>query len=171
MHKLLQGKREQEFSWKNSQEELDRIQAVQQRRSYSFLEHVKIQDQQGEVLQESMFSCDRLWKSESVFSNIQFGYNPNRKRTFLYGQVKSSRYDSISQKNSQTLKEYQRNSTALAGKRAFSSRQRKEWTVLVENTYLRPWKEETIYKHFGRVNEDALWKIFPFLSKSVDRKK
>ena len=171
MHKLLQEEKEAQFSMEKSREQFDRIMAVQHVTSHHFREHMKIQGQQGEHLQGSMFQCDRLWKSESAFSNIQFGYNPNRKRTFLYAVVKSSRYDSISDKNTGAMKEYQRNSTATGQKRSFSSRERNQWTVLVENTSFRPWREETIYKHFGRVNTEALAKVLPFLHRNAEKRR
>ena len=70
MQKLLQEAQEDLEFLEKKKEESHRVLAVQHTTSHHFLEHAKGQGQQGEILQGSMFQCDRLWKSESEFSEI-----------------------------------------------------------------------------------------------------
>lgn len=167
--------KEQEFELQQlrnqeHREELDRVTAVQHIQTESFSRHVKLEGY-GDNAAGQTFGCDRLMKQESMFSRIQLGYNASRQRAFLFAELKTSRYDTVNSRHQRTMKEYQMNSRERSAgtKKAFVSRKRGETALLIEKSYGRPWSEETIYRHYDRLNTEVLALTMPFLDRKRNR--
>lgn len=155
------------------QEELDRVTAVQHIQTERFDRHVKPEGYYDSVSMGQMFACDRLMKQESMFGRIQLGYNAVRHRTFIFAEMKTSRYDTVSSRYQRTMKEYQMNSRKDVSnvRRAFVSQKRSEASLLIEKAYGKPWNEELLYRYHDRVNEDVLASVMPFLDSRRKRQK
>ena len=166
----MQGFEMQELRKKNYQEELDRVTAVQHIQTDHFSKHVKPEGYYDNVAVGQAFGCDRLMKMESMFSRIQLGYNAARGRSFIFAELKTSRYDTVSSRYQRAMKEYQMNSRQNGAniKRAFVSRKKSETALLLEKGYAKPWSEEIVHRYYNRINMDVLAVTMPCLDRKHD---
>lgn len=155
------------------QEEADRVSAVHHIQVEHFSSHTKIEGYYENLDAGHMFGCDRLMKAESMFGRLQLGYNPNRKRSFIFVNLKTSRYDTVSSRYQREMKEYQMKSL-LKGEnqnRAFLSKRMSESSVLFEKADTKPWSEDTVRPYYARVNVEALSKTMPYLARGKNRER
>lgn len=138
-----------------------------------FSKHVKIEGYQEYADAGHFFGCDRLLKVENMFGKMQIGYNPNRGRSFLFANLKTSRYDTISSRYQKELKEYQMKSL-LKGKnqnRAYLARRMEEAAVLIEKADTKPWGEATVAPYLKRKNLESMQKTLPFFDRSEEKER
>lgn len=160
--------REQEY-----REDIDRVTAVQHVQVEHFSKHVKIEGYHEYEDAGHLFGCDRLMKLESMYGRIQLGYNPNRKRSFVFANIKTSRYDTADSRYQRELKEYQMKSL-LKGENqnlAYVAKRMNGAAVLLEKADTKPWSEETVKPYYRRSNVEALQKNMPFLSRNKQRER
>lgn len=160
--------REQEY-----REEIDRVTAVQHIQVEHFSKHVKIEGYHEYEDAGRLFGCDRLMKIESMYGRMQLGYNPNRKRSFVFANIKTSRYDTADSRYQRELKEYQMKSL-LKGENqnlAYVAKRMNGAAVLLEKADTKPWSEETVKPYYRRSNVEALQKNMPFLSRNKQRER
>jgi hypothetical protein len=158
---------------KQMREDMDRLTAVSHIQVEHFSKHQKMDGYYEYADAGHLFTCDRLWKMENMFGRIQMGYNPNRGRSFLYANIKTSRYDTASSLVQRELKEYQMHSL-LKGEnenRAYISRRRSNAAVLLEKAENKPWTEYSVQPYLGRVNTETLMKVMPFLNRAKEKAK
>ena len=158
---------------KRYQEELDKVTAVAHVRTDYFRSHTKLEGYEEITDSPSyLFHCDRLLKSESMYVRLQLGYNPNRRGSFLFVHLKSSRYDTVNSQSRKELLEYQRNTARKGGRgRAFTAKRRGESAVLIEKRGGRPWSEQAILSRRRELDENALEDVMPFLFREKDRER
>ena len=155
------------------QEDIDRVTAVGHLQVEHFSKHAKIEGYYENALGRGQFGCDRLFKLESMFGRMQLGYNAVRRRSFLFAEIKTSRYDTVSERYQRAMKEYQINSRQDAPRqtRVFAVKRRTEPVVLLENIQTKPWSERVIRSNFSRVNMDVLSKVMPFMDREGNRRR
>ena len=107
-----------------------------------------------------------------MFGKIQLGYNPNRKRVFIFANLKTSRYDTIASRYQKEMKDYQRKSLLKGDNenRAYVSKRRENATVLIEKKENKPWTQRSIRSYLGRANMEAVQKTMPFFSREEELK-
>ena len=148
-------------------EDMDRITAVQHIQVEHFSKHTRIEGYYEDREAGHLFGCDRLLKVESIYGRLQMGYNPNRKRSFVFANLKTSRYDTISSRYQRELKEYQMKALQKGENqnRAYVAKRMNESAVLFEKADTKPWSEDTVKPYYSRVNVEALRKSMPFLAR------
>ena len=116
------------------------------------------------------FNCDRLLKQENMFGKIQLGYNPNRGRVFLYSNLKTSRYDTISSKYQKEMEDYQQKALLKGDNenRAYVSKRWENAAVLIEKKENKPWTQRSVKTYLSRANAEAAKKSMPFFSKEEE---
>ncbi len=156
---------------KQFRETFERLNAASHDQVDYFAGHKKIEGYYEEQTTGTMFGCDRLWKSENLFGTIQLGYNPNRKRVFLFANMKTSRYDTVPSRYQKEMKEYQRKSLLKGDNenRAYVSRRWSMATVLIEKKEPKPWTERSVKTYLSRANTEAVKKNLPFFSVSEEK--
>lgn len=156
---------------KEKQELYDRLTAVSHIQVEHFSRHQKIEGYYEYADMGHLFTCDRLLKLETMFSRIQMGYNPNRGRSFIFANIKTSRYDTAASRYQREMKEYQMKSL-LKGNTAnkgFVAKRQSGAAVLIEKAENKPWSEGSVRAYLGRVNLEALQKTMPFFSKEEEK--
>ena len=99
-----------ELKMEHYRETMDRLTAASHAQVEYFADHKKIEGYYENISTGNFFKCDCLMKQENMFGRIQLGYNPNRKRVFLFANLKTSRYDTIASKYQKEMHDYQRKS-------------------------------------------------------------
>ncbi|MGN0342470.1 MAG: hypothetical protein ACI4DO_06735 [Roseburia sp.] len=152
-------------------ETMDRVTAVTHITVEHFSKHTKIEGYYEDQDVGHLFGCDRLMKAENLYGRIQMGYNPNRKRSFVFANIKTSIYDTVSSRYQKEMKEYQMKSLMKGQNqnRAYVARRKSESAVLFEKADTKPWSENTVRPYYGRVNAEALQKTMPFLARKKER--
>lgn len=156
---------------KKNRETFDRLTAPVHVTLNSWREHERIEGYYEFKEYGHLFSCDRLLKLETIFGKVQMGYNPNRARSFIFANMKTNRYDTVSSRYQKEMKEYQKNAEQKKGNenRAWVSKRWQSAAVLLEKAENKPWTERSMEPYFDRVNMDALLKTMPFFNEQEER--
>lgn len=152
-------------------ETYDRLTAVAHFDVEHFSEHKKLEGYYEDRLIGHMFRCDRLMKMETMFGRLQMGYNPNRGRSFIFANLKTSRYDTVSSRYQKEMAEYQMK-TLIKGQnqnRAYISKRSNMSSILLEKAEAKPWSEESVRPYYTRANSEALVKTMPFFNRTEER--
>lgn len=151
-------------------ETMDRLTAASHVQVEYFEEHKKIEGYYESVAEGKFFNCDRLLKQENMFGKIQLGYNPNRGRVFLYSNLKTSRYDTISSKYQREMEDYQQKALLKGDNenRAYVSKRWENAAVLIEKKENKPWTQKSVKTYLSRANAEAAKKSMPFFSKEEE---
>ena len=162
----------EEHKMENFRETMDRLTAASHVQIDYFAEHKKIEGYYTNLSEGQFFKCDRLMKQENMFGRIQLGYNPNRKRVFLFANLKTSRYDTVASKYQKEMHEYQRRSLLKGNNenRAYVSKRRENATVLIEKKENKPWTQRSVKTYLKRANAEAVSKTLPFFSKEEEKR-
>lgn len=155
---------------KRLREVYDRLTAVSHIKVEHFSSHNRIEGYYEDQRAGHLFGCDRLMKVDTMFSCLQMGYNPNRARSFIFANLKTSRYDTISSRYQKEMAEYQMK-TLLKGQnenRGYISKYSPNASVLIEKAEAKPWTEQSLNPYYNRINMDALKKALPFFQKSEE---
>ena len=151
-------------------ETMDRLTAASHVKVEYFAEHQKIEGYYEDVLNGKFFRCDRLMKQDNMFGTIQLGYNPNRRRVFLFANLKTSRYDTVASRYQKEMKDYQRRSILKGDNenRAYVSKRKQNAVVLIEKKEPKPWTERSVKAYLRRANMEAAQKLMPFFSREEE---
>ena len=151
-------------------ETMDRLTAASHVQVEYFEDHKKIEGYYESVAEGKFFNCDRLLKQENMFGKIQLGYNPNRGRVFLYSNLKTSRYDTISSKYQREMEDYQQKALLKGDNenRAYVSKRWENAAVLIEKKENKPWTQRSVKTYLSRANAEAAKKSMPFFSKEEE---
>lgn len=158
---------------KTIRESYDRLTAVSHLQIEHFSRHQKLEGYFEYADMGHLFRCDRLLKMENMFARVQMGYNPNRGRSFIFANIKTSRYDTASSRYQREMKEYQMKAL-LKGEnanRGFVAKRQNASSVLIEKAENKPWTESSIRPYLGRVSMEALQKTMPFFAAREEREK
>lgn len=153
-------------------ETYDRLTAVSHIKVESFHDHNRIEGYYEDRTVGHLFGCDRLMKIDTMFGRLQMGYNPNRGRSFIFANLKTSRYDTVSSRYQKEMAEYQMK-TLLKGKnenRGYISKYSQNSSVLIEKAEAKPWTERSVSPYYNRINMEALKKTMPFFDKSDEER-
>lgn len=161
----------EEQKMEHFRETMDRLTAASHVQTEYFGDHKKIEGYYESVEEGKFFNCDRLLKQENMFGNIQLGYNPNRKRVFLFARLKTSRYDTIASRYQKEMEEYQRRSLLKGDNenRAYVSKRWEMATVLIEKKENKPWTRRSVKTYLNRANMEAVRKTLPFFSQEEEK--
>jgi len=131
----------------------------------SYKEHKRIEGYYEFKDYGHIFKCDRLLKLETAYGKVQMGYNPNRKRSFVFANMKTNLYDTVNTRYQKTMKEYQRQAEQKKGNenRAYVSGRWKNAAVLLEKAENKPWSAKSMEPYFDNTNMEALLKTMPYL--------
>lgn len=162
----------EEQKMEHFRETMDRLTAVSHVQTEYFADHKKIEGYYERVEEGKYFNCDRLMKQENMFGSIQLGYNPNRKRVFLFAGLKTSRYDTIASRYQKEMEEYQRKALLKGDNenRAYVSKRWEMATVLIEKKENKPWTRRSVKTYLNRANLEAVRKTLPFFSQEEEQK-
>ena len=160
----------EENKMEHFRETMDRLTAASHVQVEYFEEHKKIEGYYESVAEGKFFNCDRLLKQENMFGKIQLGYNPNRGRVFLYSNLKTSRYDTISSKYQREMEDYQQKALLKGDNenRAYVSKRWENAAVLIEKKENKPWTQRSVKTYLSRANAEAAKKSMPFFSKEEE---
>ncbi len=131
----------------------------------NFREHIKVEGYFENRNVPDFLGCDRLMKMDNMFGTVQQGYNPMKKRSFIYANIKTSIYDSAASKYKRELKE----NTMFRSRKdenenvLYSTKRREDTAVILYKAENKPWTENSIAPYLMRVNQGALRKTMPFL--------
>ena len=161
----------EEKKMEHFRETMDRLTAASHVQVEYFGDHKKIEGYYENVAEGKFFNCDRLLKQENMFGKIQLGYNPNRGRVFLYSNLKTSRYDTISSKYQREMEDYQQKALLKGDNenRAYVSKRWENAAVLIEKKENKPWTERSVKTYLNRANAEAAKKSMPFFSKEEEQ--
>ena len=163
----------EELEKKKRREQYDRLTAVSHTKIENFMQHQKFEGYYENADAGHMFKCDRLMKYETMFGRLQMGYNPNRGKSFIFANIKTSRYDTAAGSKSRVMYEYQQKSL-LKGQnenRLYVGHHAVNAAVILEKRENKPWTENSIKPYMRGVNLESLKKVMPFLDVQEERKK
>lgn len=152
-------------------ETMDRVTAASHVKIEYFAEHKKIEGYHENNVAGDFFKCDRLMKLDNMFGTLQLGYNPNRKRTFLFANMKTSRYDTVASRYQKEMTEDMKKAMRKGegANRAYLSKRRENAAVLIEKRENMPWSKRTVKAYLKRANADSLQKTMPFFIKEEEK--
>lgn len=164
---------EQEFEQKKQehfQETMNRLTAASHVQIEYFEKHEKVEGYSEYALEENWFGCDRLMKQDNMFGTIQLAYQPNRERVFLFANLKTSRYDTISSRYQKEMQDYQKKKLRKGSNEnlAYVSKQREMPFVLIEKKENKPWTQASIRSYLKRESARTLQKLMPFFTKEEE---
>ena len=167
---MAEGYSLEEKKMEHFRETMDRLTAASHVQVEYFEDHKKIEGYYESVAEGKFFNCDRLLKQENMFGKIQLGYNPNRGRVFLYSNLKTSRYDTISSKYQREMEDYQQKALLKGDNenRAYVSKRWENAAVLIEKKENKPWTQRSVKTYLSRANAEAAKKSMPFFSKEEE---
>ena len=151
-------------------ETMDRLTASSHVQVEYFGNHKKIEGYYESVAEGKFFFFFFLLKQENMFGKIQLGYNPNRGRVFLYSNLKTSRYDTISGKYQKEMEDYQQKALLKGDNenRAYVSKRWENAAVLIEKKENKPWTQKSVKTYLSRANAEAAKKSMPFFSREEE---
>lgn len=137
----------------------------------SYKEHQRVEGYYEFKDYGHIFQCDRLLKLETIYGKVQMGYNPNRKRSFVFANMKTNLYDTVNSRYQKVMKEYQQRPQQKRGNenRAYVSGRWKNAAVLLEKAENKPWSEKSMKPYFRYTNMDAILKTMPFFYQEQER--
>lgn len=137
----------------------------------SYKEHQRIEGYYEFKDYGHIFKCDRLLKIETIYGQLQMGYNPNRSRSFVFANMKTNLYDTVNSRYQKVMREYQQKPEQKKGNenRAYVSSRWKNAAVLFEKAENKPWSEKSMEPYFHDANMDAILKTMPFFNQSQER--
>lgn len=168
-----QPKELEQFSKKRLKETCDRLNAVQHISVEHFRKHTKIEGFYEDADMQHLFQCDRLMKVENIYSRLQIGYNPNKGRSFILANLKTSIYDTVASRYQKEMRENQMRALLKGDNqnRAYVSRRWSQASVLLDKRENKPWTEESIKPYYGKINMEALRKTMPFFAKQEEEQR
>jgi len=151
---------------KLEEESYARVTAVQNIKVEHFLQHSGVEGYFADRDTSHYFGCDRLLKIDTLYGRIQLGYNPSKGVSFIFANMKTSIYDTISERYQKEFKEYQakRNIKGNNENVAFTSTMKNNSAVKIEKNENKPWTKRSIEPYLFRLNTSALIKTMPFLT-------
>lgn len=164
---------QEELEKKKRREQYDRLTAPSHTKIENFMQHEKFEGYYENADAGHQFKCDRLMKYETMFGRLQMGYNPNRRKSFIFANIKTSRYDNAPGSTARTMYEYQQKSL-LKGQnenRLFVGHHTGNAAVLLEKRENKPWTEYSIKPYMRGRNLEALKKVMPFLDVQEEKQK
>lgn len=137
----------------------------------SYKEHERIEGYYEFKDYAHLFKCDRLLKLETAFGKVQMGYNPNRRRSFVFANMKANIYDTVNSTYQKTMKEYQRQSVQRKENvtYAYVSKSAKNAAVMLEKVEYRPWTENVLEAYFHKKNMETVMKTMPFFYQEQEK--
>ncbi len=137
----------------------------------SYKEHERIEGYYEFKDYGRIFQCDRLLKLETIYGKVQMGYNPNRRRSFVFANMKTNLYDTVNSRYQKIMKEYQQKPEQKRGNenRAYVSGRWKSAAVLLEKAENKPWSEKSMKPYLRNTNMDAILKTMPFFYREQER--
>lgn len=166
---MREREKEQEQKRQND-ETYARLTQPQHHTANRFSEHHKVEGYHENRDVPEFLGSDRLLKIDGLYGTIQLGYNPQRGRTFLFANIKTSVYDTAPSRYQRELKEYQMMRQLKTGtpNLAYSSKRRSGGATLLYNLESRPWSPSSILPYLYRGNMEALRKTMPFLDRTEE---
>ncbi|MDL2232102.1 hypothetical protein LJC63_00790 [Ruminococcaceae bacterium OttesenSCG-928-L11] len=163
MERFLEQKRKTE-------ETFSRLTQPVHHRSDPFRAHQRIEGYFENRDVPDFMGSDRLLKIDGIYGTIQLGYNPQKGKTFLFANIKTSIYDTAPSRYQKELKEYQMMRQIKTGTPniAFSSKRRNGGAALVYNLESKPWSAQSIAPYLYRGNMESLGKTMPFLDRTEE---
>ncbi|MFI3213451.1 MAG: hypothetical protein R3Y24_08915 [Eubacteriales bacterium] len=152
-------------SRKELQETNDRITNAWHVQLEHFSSHQTVEEIQEEG-SSSVFQCDRLLKMENSFIQMQLGYHPEQRRTFIFANTKTSRYDTISSNKDRKVRAnvVKNMMTRKKKKQEGNGRKLAEAMIFLHNREHLIWSKGTIRSFLRESNEEVLEKTLPFFA-------
>lgn len=154
-------------------EDYARITAVTHVKFEHFSEHNEIEGYFADRDVPEYMGCDRLLKLDTLYGRIQLGYKPSKGVSFIFANMKTSLYDTVSQRYQKELKEYQqmRNLKGNNQNVSYQARRKENSAMILEKNENKPWTESSIAPYIYRTNSEALLKTMPYLDDSLEYSK
>lgn len=135
-------------------ETMDRLTTADHVQVEYFAEHRKLDGYHENKMSGQFLNCDRLMKQDNMFGTLQLGYHPNRRRVFLFANMKTSRYDTVASRYQREMREDMRMSLRKgeSANRVFLSKRSENAAVLIEKRENMPWSQKTVlFDHFWQL--------------------
>lgn len=155
---------------KEDQEVFMRLSAPRHTAFGHFREHQKVEGYTEYRDVPDFLGCDRLLKLDHLYGTVQLGYNPQRRQSFLFANIKTSIFDTAASRYQRELKEHQMMRARKEGTQnlLYSSKRREDTAVLLYKAENKPWTEWSIRPYLQRMNQGALRKTLPFLEREEE---
>jgi len=145
-----------------------RLTAPQRVENNHYLEHKKVEGFRENKNISDFMSSDRLLRLDTIYGTIQLGYSLGKSRSFIFANIKTSIYDTISSRSQKVISEKGQIATQLKTgtmNRAISSRRRWGSAVMLYKSESQPWSLRSVASHLYRSNMETLRKTMPFLER------
>lgn len=151
-------------------ETIDRLTAPVHVTQNSYREHERVEGYYEFTDYRHLFKNDRLLKLETFYGRVQMGYDPNRRKAFLFANMKTNRYDTVSSRYQRSMKEYQQRPELRKNTEnsAFVAERRGKSAALLEKTEDKPWSERTMAPYLHNRNMEVLSKTMPFFESASE---
>lgn len=163
MRGSLQTKRDRELQ--------DRVTAPQHVAFHHFGEHKAVEGYLEFRDQPDFQSSDLLLRLDTMFGTIQLGYHPGHGQSFLFANIKTSRFDTVASRYQKELRDYQMMQERKAGTQnlTFLSRRQESSAVILYKRENKPWSAESVAPYLRRMNMGVLRKTMPFLDRRQEQ--
>lgn len=130
-----------------------------------FTEHRKIDGYFENRDVPDFMGSDRLLRIDTAYGTIQLGYSPQKGRSFIFANIKTSIFDNAASRHQRELKDYQRMLQQKDGTQnvAYTAKRRAGSAVLLYKMENMPWSRRSVEPYTGRESMEALRKTMPFL--------
>ncbi len=160
---------EHEELMKQWQEANDRISNPFHIQVEHFLKHKSVDGIRNSSTQ-GIYQNDRVLNANNQFLQLQMGYSPHQKRTFIISRTKTSRYDTASTDRDRQVRAEDLNTIMQRRQKRQEANGRKiaKSTVFLHNRENTIWKKERIQSFFPRSSQETLYKALPFFTRQQE---
>ena len=130
-----------------------------------FSEHKRIEGFHENRNVPGFRGSDRLFRMDTMYGSIQMGYSPQRHRSFIFANIKTSVFDTAA---SGFQKEIRESQMVRHLKHGFSAKRRGGSAVTIFKATTQPWSPRVVAPYLRRNNLETLKKTMPFLERKED---
>ena len=134
-----------------------------------FSEHKRIKGFHENQNAQGFMGSDRLLSLDTIYGRIQMGYSPQRRKSFIFANIKTSSFDTASSSFQKEMHENQMVRHFQTRNNVFSAKRRGASVVTLFKNEARPWSPRVVAPYLQRNSLEALKKTMPFLEQREDR--
>jgi len=155
---------------KQDRETYMRLTATQHIVRNHFSQHKRIEGFFENRNAPGFIGSDRLFRLDTMYGTIQMGYSPQRRKSFIFANIKTSVFDTAASRFQKEVRENQMARHLRSGSQntIFSARRRGASAVTLFKGETQPWSSRSVAPYLRRSSLETLKKTMPFLERKQD---
>jgi len=155
---------------KQDKETYMRLTATQHIVGNHFSQHKRIEGFFENRNAPGFIGSDRLFRLDTMYGTIQMGYSPQRRKSFIFANIKTSVFDTAASRFQKEVRENQMARHLRSGSQntIFSARRLGASAITLFKGETQPWSPRSVAPYLRRSSLETLKKTMPFLERKQD---